>query len=497
MEKFESALQNVDKEKIKNAVKLHAPIQITTYTLPRNMELYMHEVLTVFLKECHYDNFSEYLNFCLGELLTNSKKANTKRVFFAENNLDINDPKDYAKGMSIFREKTFGNIDHYLTEQKKAGLYVKLILQALDDKINIEIRNNSRLCKFEEKRIQEKLNSVKQYNNEKDVINKVLDQTEGAGLGIIIMILMLQKIGLSKENYKIFVKNDETVTRIEIPLNQKMTLDVFSLYDVFIKNQTTIPVIDENLKQLNKLLSAKNPDSSQIIDFISRDVTLSFILFKNSVKIDNTICCVSKAFELLGIERIKKIYNPENQEIRLISRKNDTNNYWKHSYSVAFYAYNLAKQFGLDKDFSLEDIYFCALLHDIQCIFIQNASEEQKKAVEKSCIEYNFDQTVQQSFFENEMHSKGGAKFLNQLNFPKNLCNAVDFHNNPDTAPEEIAKIIAVIYLADVYQYYEKNIIDYCQVNEAVLKLFNIDSEEKFLMISKVLYSQIKKQQNF
>lgn len=495
MEKFESALQKVDKEKIKNAVKLHAPIQITTYTLPRNMELYMHEVLTVFLKECHYDNFSEYLNFCLGELLTNSKKANTKRVFFAENKLDINDPKDYAKGMSIFREQTFGNIDHYLTEQKKAGLYVKLILQTLDDKILIEIKNNSVLCKFEEKRIQEKLNSVKQYNNEKDVINKVLDQTEGAGLGIIIMMLMLQKIGLSKENYKIFVKDGETVTRIEIPLNQKITLDIFSLYDVFIKNQTTIPVIGENLEQLNKLLSQKNPDVEKIMDFISRDVTLSFLMFKNSTKIDNNISRISKAFELLGFEKVKQIYNPKNKEIRIISKKNDINDYWNHSYAVAFYSYNLARQFGMDKEFSPEDIYFCALLHDLPCILIQNASDEQKKAIEQCCRELNFEDKVQDCFYANEMYNKGGVKYFEQLNFPKKICSAVDYHNNPDSAPTEFEKLIAVIYLADAFQYYEKNIIDYCQINETVLKLFNIDSEEKFLMISKILCSQIKKKQ--
>ena len=45
METFESALQSVDKDKIKTAIRLSTPIQITTYTLPRNMELYMHEVL--------------------------------------------------------------------------------------------------------------------------------------------------------------------------------------------------------------------------------------------------------------------------------------------------------------------------------------------------------------------------------------------------------------------------------------------------------------------
>ena len=77
-----------DKKVIAESVRQQLPIVITTYTLPRNMETYVREVLRIFLEECHQDHMYEYLNFCLGELLTNAKKANTKRVYFTYKNLE-------------------------------------------------------------------------------------------------------------------------------------------------------------------------------------------------------------------------------------------------------------------------------------------------------------------------------------------------------------------------------------------------------------------------
>ena len=55
--------------------------------------------------------------------------------------------------METFKVETLTNIDHYLELQKKAGLYIKLSLRILADKIYIEIRNNSKLTVFEEERI--------------------------------------------------------------------------------------------------------------------------------------------------------------------------------------------------------------------------------------------------------------------------------------------------------------------------------------------------------
>ena len=119
----------VDKAKITKAINSGIPLTISTYTLPHEMEVYMSDVLTLFLKELEQTHMVEYLSYCLNELITNAKKANTKRVYFQQKKLNITDPIDYEEGLKTFKEDTLNNINYYLQLQKKAGLYVKLILQ--------------------------------------------------------------------------------------------------------------------------------------------------------------------------------------------------------------------------------------------------------------------------------------------------------------------------------------------------------------------------------
>ena len=135
----------LDLSKIKMAIRAGIPLSITTYTLPREMEAYIDSVLKAFLNELNQDQMSEYLTYCLNELLVNSKKANTKRIFFKQKNLDIFNEEQYSEGIKSFKSETLSNIRYYLDLQKKAGLYVKFVLQARNNKIKIEVRNNSEL----------------------------------------------------------------------------------------------------------------------------------------------------------------------------------------------------------------------------------------------------------------------------------------------------------------------------------------------------------------
>ena len=112
----------LDLSKIKMAIRAGIPLSVTTYTLPREMESYIDSVLKAFLSELNQENMTEYLIYCLNELLTNAKKANTKRIFFNQKKLDIFDEEQYREGMKNFKSETLTNIRYYLDLQKKAGL---------------------------------------------------------------------------------------------------------------------------------------------------------------------------------------------------------------------------------------------------------------------------------------------------------------------------------------------------------------------------------------
>jgi hypothetical protein len=204
---------------IKDAVRLQQPLTITTFTLPHEVEQFLETVLLTFLKEIKREEIKDYIIYCVRELSVNAKKANTKRVYFLEQNLDITNPPDYVKGMRNFKKDTFDNIKHYLELQTEHGLYIKIILQLKRNAILIEIRNNVELAEFEIKRIKNKLSLAHRFNSLEEAMAEV-DDTEGSGLGLIILILMMKKLGFSRGCFKIKKEDRETVASIRIPLKE-------------------------------------------------------------------------------------------------------------------------------------------------------------------------------------------------------------------------------------------------------------------------------------
>jgi hypothetical protein len=271
----------------------------------------MEQVLSAFLNELGQQHMENYLKYCLNELVTNAKKANTKRIFFREKKLDLFNDDDYARGMKNFKEETLNNIRYYLGLQKQSGLYVKLIIQTRNNRIKIEVRNNSELTFREYKRMHDKLSRAQQYTSVDQAMSQIIDQSEGAGLGIIIMILMLEKIGLTEENFQILNENGETITRIILPINDKTQRELNTASHEFIKLIDDIPQFPESILRINRLINDSNTKLSEIAKAISSDVSLTTDLLRlvNSVTFALASPCISiaDAVKLVGTRGIKNM----------------------------------------------------------------------------------------------------------------------------------------------------------------------------------------------
>ena len=340
---------DIDTEKVKTAIRTGIPISITTYTLPHDMEMYMGEILSLFLTELNQTHMIQYLTYSLNELVVNAKKANTKRIYFKEKNLNIFDLNDYNKGMKTFKNDTLNNINYYLKLQKDAGLYVRLILQVKNNNIKIEVRNNSKITPFEKERIQQKLEQAQQYESIQDALTTVLDDSEGAGLGLVILILMLEKIGMTKENFQTITNDTETITRITLPLSEETQKEIDTISKEFSNAIQDLPQFPQNIEKLNKLLDSDDSKISDIANQISNDVALTGELLKtvNSAAFSLQTPCssIADAVKMIGTRGIKNmLYSIGSLNIFAAQTKKNED-LWKHSYQVAFYSYNLAKKF--------------------------------------------------------------------------------------------------------------------------------------------------------
>jgi hypothetical protein len=205
---------------LRRAIQTEEPVSITTYTFPHEMDVYMGKLLTALFNQLQKRHITDYIIYGVRELIGNAKKANTKRVFFTEKGLDINNEEDYITGMAQFKKETFENINHFLQLQKEKKLYIKLIVQMKGEILNIEVQNNVKITEAERRRIEEKFLLAKKFDNMEEVVTQVMDTTEGSGLGLIILILMMKKLGIGKANLNIDCGEHETSVKIILPLEK-------------------------------------------------------------------------------------------------------------------------------------------------------------------------------------------------------------------------------------------------------------------------------------
>lgn len=480
--------QAVDIAKIKTAIRTGMPLSVTTYTLPHEIEMYMADVLKAFLNELDQAYMTEYLLYCLSELTTNAKKANTKRVYFKEKNLSLENKIDYEKGMATFKKDTLENIDYYLQEQKKTGLYIKFILQTKNKKIRFEVRNNSPLLFAEYKRIHDKFSRAMQYKSMEQALEEVLDDSEGAGLGLIIMILMLEKLGASDENIRTISENGETITRIILPIKNKTQNDIAIIAEEFLKTIDKLPQFPQNIMRLNRMLGDPDSKLSDIAMQISSDVSLTAELLKlvNSATFALSAPCASiaDAIKYIGIRGIKNLLYSIGSLKSFKSLPADQESLWEHSQQTAFYSYNLARNFFPNNRAVIDDSYVVGLLHDMGKIVFETTHPDVLKRIMHLCKEKGAATETFEKFISGANHAEIGARVAEKWNFPDSITQVVRYHHNPEKAPAEMQTLSAVVNLADFISYYQTGEKAYEAINGFSCRLFKITNEVQFKTLS-------------
>ncbi|AEF86308.1 HD domain protein [Treponema primitia ZAS-2] len=472
----------IDESKVKKAVQSGIPLTITTYTLPHEMEAYIEQVIAVFLRQVDKEDLKDYIVYCVQELAGNAKKANTKRVYFMERGLDLSNPKDYKDGMVSFKEDTITNIAHFLQLQKEKGLYIKLILQIKSNSINIEVRNNVAITKTELIRIQDKLARSQQFDSLEDAIGQVLDDSEGAGLGLVILVLMLKKIGLNEECFDILSNEKETVARILIPMDKVRVENLAALSSTIVENVNSLPQFPENILLVQKLITDPKAEMTDIARKISMDPSLTADLLKivNSAQymLTKKVDGIAEAVKMVGIRGIKNLlYSYGTQKI-LGEDSAEKKALWEHSYRTAFYAFNLVKNFHKDPAI-LDDVYVGGILHDMGKIVFATVHPDLMDRIREFCSEKDLPASTMEDLSAGMNHSDIGALIAEKWNFPEALVAVVRYHHNPSAAPEKYRTMVETVYLANMFCDYEKGNITFEQLDPEVLKSFSISTKNQ------------------
>jgi putative nucleotidyltransferase with HDIG domain len=486
-----------EEEEIKKAMRSGMPLTITTYTLPHEMEVYIGGVVAVFLRLAGHENLRDYIEYCIQELAVNAKKANTKRVYFMEKGLDLNDPDQYKEGMAAFKKDMLNSMPHYLKLQKDNGLYIKIQILYRKDAIQIEIRNNVVISRMELIRIHDKLARSRQFNSLEDAFSQVLDNSEGAGLGLVVLILMLKKMGLTEDCFNITGTDLETIARLVVPLEQTVLTNISGITNIIVEQVNALPHFPENIVKLQNILSDPRSEMMEIASKISVDPAITADILKtvNSAQYITTkkSNSIADAVKILGITGIKNLLYSYGSQKLLGDDTDEKKELWQHCYKTAYFAFNLVKNFYHDKS-SIEDIYLGGMLHDMGKIVLAAVHPSLTVKVKSFCETKAIPEITIEDVRAGMNHAEVGALIAEKWNFPENLVAAIRFHHAPGSAPEKYRLIVDSVYLANMLCEIESGGAVFEQLDGSVLARFNIRHPSQIEKIISVFSSGFSKE---
>lgn len=206
--------------KIPDIVKTHTNILVRSSRMNRAFEKYVLGLITHILGELNQTHFVEMLYTITKELTINGIKANQKRVFFEDLGLDITNEEEYDRGIKEYAKKFSEKMaDEYGKRCLARGVYIQLRFQYSREGLLVEVTNNTPVIKTEEIRMREKMKKSMGYNDIAEFYMDNMDNTEGAGLGIALIMILMKNEGVDPNLFRIKTHADRTVARVEVPFS--------------------------------------------------------------------------------------------------------------------------------------------------------------------------------------------------------------------------------------------------------------------------------------
>jgi putative nucleotidyltransferase with HDIG domain len=425
----------------------------------------------------------ETLITIIREIIFNAFKANLKRIYFEKSGVSITDTAKYNDLMSCFKEKLLYNIDSIRSEMLiQNRYYITVTLNRPGKEIHFSVFNNATIIEEEYKRIRERIKQSKNFQNLADAYNDVYDATEGAGLGLVLMIFLLRNSGIGADNLDIS-HNDNGVT-VSLTIPEKLnTCDVVSdVKSRILADVESLPTFPENIIELQRLCSEKNTTIDAISDRISRDpaLTADVIKLSNSAGFvpGKKIVTIKDAVKIIGLKNLNLILTASATKRILDDKYKKFETIWEHCIRVAYYSRELARKKNLHP---LADSAFIAgLLHDIGKIVLLSADPN----VVNIISEITRNKQMRSSSILEEIsigisHSEIGGLIANKWNFPADLTKAIEFHHSLLNVESDYRILTWIIYTTNMLCGIETNKYSYYYLETDILKWLKISTLEE------------------
>ena len=475
----------------KSAIKNGKDFFIQFHIFSPEVEALLIKILHRYLEEYDILYVKDTILTVVKELVNNSVKANLKRLFFKSKGLDINKIEDYRIGMETFKEETYHhNNDNYFEKLEHSKLVVRVAFKTSDEHIHINVINNIPILEAELKKINARISKAYKYNDMSEAFDDVLDDSEGAGLGLIMAMMLFKNSGLPAEAFKIYKKGELTIATLSIPQRLTEIESEMQITEEILKEIEELPAFPENISEIQKLCS--NPDTpiKHIADSISRDpgLTTSILKLANSAGYMSVrkVKTIEEAVMKIGIKGINTLLIASGVYKIIEGRYRRFEAIWKDSYRRAFYAQKISTHFKYNK--ISEFAYLSALLADIGKIVLLSLDSKLLERLKdiagfKGIENVNLLEEISLGM----SHSTLGSMIGKKWRFNEALTTTIELHHRPHMAPEKLRPLVYIVYLSDMFVETERKKMRFEFIDEDVLEFFKLNDKEIFEKLHEML----------
>lgn len=422
----------------------------------------------------------ETLITIIREIVFNAFKANLKRLYFEKSGADLNNKAQYAALMENFKEDYLYRLDEIESEVSEQDNYrIQINFIKTDSSLKVTVFNNVRILDEEYNRIKTRLEQSKKYHNLAEAYNDIYDSTEGAGLGLALMVFLLKNSGIGVNNLSISPDSRGVTVSVVVPKQLKEESIISSVKKKVLDDVETLPTFPENIIELQNLCSRKDSTIDAIASKISQDpaLTADVIKLSNSAGFvpGKRIMTIKDAVKIIGLKNLSLILTASASKTILQNRYKKFEAIWEHCIRVAYYSTLIAKS-KLTGPIS-DSAFTAGLLHDIGKIVLMSADDK----IINTISEITRNKQLRSSSILEEIsvgisHAELGGLIAEKWNFPSYLRLAIENHHSPLNVEGEFKELTFSVYLANMLCGVEKNKYNYYYIETDIIEWLRINN---------------------
>lgn len=432
----------------------------------------------------------------LKEIVTNCSKAHAKRIYFKEKSLSLTDSREYSRGIRDFHTDVLAHWESFTTQHDNNEYYIQIVFELEPDGLVIHVENNVQILPTEWERIKARRARAASFRDMLEAFTAFQDDSEGAGLGLVFICLLLRNAGISDQNFRI--ESEDGITRHTLLIPRATGNRRYAIKDRILNEIDGLPSIPDRVTRIMSLCTDSTASIATIAQAIGKDPALT----AQVLRLVHSAGFMSrrKHLDLEGAITIVGLAEVSSLVLATASRSLLTDHYqlqemtdiWDASHRISYFAGRLAETAHLNQ----VDAILAGLLSELGKIVLaglnQNTSSEVWRMLGAGRVRNS---TVLEESEIGIAHPEIGALLGEKWNFPEEIVAAIRFQHKPLLAPEEHSKLVRAVYIAGRLQESISGIVDYYSVEPEVLEVFRIQSAQEFTRKASDLAAAYKESQ--